>query len=176
MSFCGAVCPPLLVPPWANALLPFFSRSVHVCVRGALFAVGHKNSTKRVGWLLRAVTGYRTPCAGLHVLHGYRCDCNSPVRADPSKRLGHWIETRSKKRDPKKLSDKVIAQIDEHTTVDAQLFAAALRLLLGRLRRVEEMSGKELLRCIDWHRLHTTTHYIAGLWDGPDSLLLTGKE
>ena len=44
----------------------------------------------------------------------------------------------------------VLAGLDAHTEVDAQLFAAALRLLLARLRRVEESTGAELLRCIDW--------------------------
>ncbi len=54
--------------------------------------------------------------------------------------------------------------LDAHTAVDAQLFAEALRLLLGRLRRLEELTGRELLRCIDWVRLRKATGHIEGLW------------
>ena len=98
------------------------------------------------------------------------CDCNSPARQG-RRPLGHWTETRSKKRDPAALPAEVLAQIDAHTSVDAQLFAAALRLMLGRLRTVETMTGTSILSCIDWHKLRQTTEYVPGLWEGADALL-----
>ena len=55
--------------------------------------------------------------------------------------------------------------------VDAQLFAAALRLLLGRLRTVEERTGVELRRCIDWHKLWQASGHIPGLWISPDEFV-----
>ena len=67
---------------------------------------------------------------------------------------------------------KVLAQIDAHTSVDEQLFAAALRLLLGRLRTVETMTGVSILKCIDWHKLRRTTQYVPELWEGGDQALL----
>ena len=57
------------------------------------------------------------------------------------------------------------------TAVDASLFAAALRLLLGRLRAVEEATGKSMLRCVDWGALWRSTRYVPGLWDGAEGLL-----
>ena len=98
------------------------------------------------------------------------CDCNSPTRNDRT-RLGHWVETRSKRRDPASLSEEMLAQIDAHTDVDAQVFAAALRLLLGRLRSVEQATGASVLACLDWGELHRATSYIPGLWSGAGSLL-----
>ena len=71
---------------------------------------------------------------------------------------------------PTDLDEDVLAQIDAHTSVDAQVFAKALRLLLGRLRTVEEESGVSLLACIDWAKLHEATGHIPGLWSGPDEL------
>ena len=58
------------------------------------------------------------------------------------------------------------------TAVDAALFAAALRLLLGRLRAVEDATGRQMLRCVDWGALWRSTRYVPGLWDGPEGLLL----
>ena len=49
--------------------------------------------------------------------------------------------------------------------------AAALRLLLGRLRSVEQATGASVLACIDWGELHRATSYIPGLWSGAGSLL-----
>ena len=98
------------------------------------------------------------------------CDCGSHARMHRVP-LGTWQETRSRKRDPATLSAETLAQIDAHTDVDSIVFAAALRLLLGRLRTVEESTGKVVLACIDWERLRATTSYIPGLWDGPHGLL-----
>jgi len=74
-------------------------------------------------------------------------------------------------RDPSGLPTELLARIDEYTQTDARVFAKALRLLLGRLRTVEERTGTSLLACIDWHKLYRTTHYVPGLWAGPDELL-----
>ena len=65
----------------------------------------------------------------------------------------------------------MLAQIDEHTQTDARVFAAALRLLLGRLKTVEERTGTALLSCLNWTRLHSTTHHIPGLWASPDEFI-----
>merc|ERR1712008_360856 len=80
------------------------------------------------------------------------CDCNSPGHIHRTQ-LGHWVETRYKTRDAGSLPREMLAQIDAHTDVDAQVFAAALRLLLGRLRTVEDATGASLLECINWHKL-----------------------
>jgi hypothetical protein len=103
------------------------------------------------------------------------CACDSPRRLDGSHRgLGHWVETRSEKRDPSALPAATLALIDAHTAVDAQLFAAALRLLLGRLLHVEAVTGQALLRCVDWRALQRATSYVPGLWDGPEALMEEG--
>jgi hypothetical protein len=54
------------------------------------------------------------------------------------------------------------------------VFAAALRLLLGRLQTVEAETGSSVLACIDWHRLHESTSYVPGLWSGAPDALLNG--
>lgn len=95
------------------------------------------------------------------------CDCNSPSRLVLPK-FTHGV----KQHDPQTLPQDVLAQIDAHTAVDAKLFANALRLLLGRLRRVEEMTGASLLPCIDWRKLWRKTDYIPGLWAGPGALVV----
>ena len=104
------------------------------------------------------------------------CDCRHPQHHtnDKSTRpLGHWVEYRTKKRSIDDLSPKVIDMVDAHTTVDTEVFAAALRLVLGRLRRLEELTGASILECIDWYKLQKKSDYIPGLWSGgPDSLLL----
>jgi len=101
------------------------------------------------------------------------CDCRNPQHhaQDPAtKPLGHWVEYRTKKRSAEDLSAKVMEMMDAHTSIDVPLFAAALRLVLGRLRRVEELTGASLLECIDWQALQKKTDYIPGLWtDGPES-------
>jgi hypothetical protein len=84
----------------------------------------------------------------------------------------HWQEYRSKKRRPADLDADVLQRVDDITAVDAQLFAAALRLLLGRLRWVEGAAGVSLLECIDWEKLHRDTAYISGLWEGEGGLLV----
>jgi len=94
------------------------------------------------------------------------CNCNS---LDHS-RLWNWVETRSERRSPDSLSEDILAKIDEHTSVDAALFKEALRLLLGRLRRVEELTGASILRCIDWPKLWRSTRYIPDLWAAPNKL------
>ena len=58
------------------------------------------------------------------------------------------------------------------SAVGAQVFAAALRLLLGRLRTVERLTGKEILRCLDWEQLQRSTDYIPRLWSGGEEALL----
>ena len=52
-----------------------------------------------------------------------------------------------------------------------QLFRAALRLLLARLRAVEEATGSEVLRCLDWEKLRRDTKYVPRLWSGAGGLL-----
>ncbi|KAL7545331.1 hypothetical protein ACHAWF_008682 [Thalassiosira exigua] len=104
------------------------------------------------------------------------CDCRNPHHHtnDPiAKPLGHWIEYRTKRgRSIHGLPTHVLEMMDAHTIIDAQLFAAALRLVLARLRRVEELTGIFILECIDWLKLKQNTDYIPGLWTGgPDSLL-----
>ena len=100
------------------------------------------------------------------------CDCRAPEREVAGGRLGAWTETRSTRRDPDSLDADVLARIDARTAVDGALFAAALRLLLARLRRVEEETGAVLLRCIDWEDLHRRTGYIDGLWAGGPTALV----
>ena len=97
---------------------------------------------------------------------------NGGSRANGRTRPTWQVETRSAKRDPASLPASILAEIDARTTVDAQLFAAALRLLLGRLRTLEELSGAAILRCLDWQRLRRSTQYVPGLWEGEDALLL----
>ena len=86
----------------------------------------------------------------------------------------YWDEYRSKKRSADTLPDNIVTSIDAHTAVDAQLFAAALRLVLGRLRTVEEATGKEVLKCIDWMKLKEATAYIPGLWSSSTGDLSNG--
>ncbi|CAK0795980.1 unnamed protein product, partial [Prorocentrum cordatum] len=76
------------------------------------------------------------------------CDCASPSRNGRTT-LGHWVETRYTPRGAASLSAATLQQIDAHTAVDARVFAAALRLLLGRLRAVEDATGASVLQCID---------------------------
>ena len=40
----------------------------------------------------------------------------------------------------------MLGKLDEHTEVDAALFAAAVRLLLGRLLKLEQLTGSAILR------------------------------
>ena len=75
------------------------------------------------------------------------------------------------RRDPNALPADLLAQLDAHTQTDALVFAKALRLLLGRLRTVEERTGVSLLACIDWPKLHRATEHVSGLWAAPDELL-----
>lgn len=93
------------------------------------------------------------------------CICGSSARASRAHPLGHWIESRSKKRKADELGPELLAKLDAKTAVDAQLFAAAIRRLIARLRWVEEAEGIELLRCIDWMTLRRETGYIRELWD-----------
>ena len=68
------------------------------------------------------------------------------------------------RHDPSSLSEETLGLIDAHTEVDAQLFAEALRLLLGRLKAVEEATGASLLACLDWKKLYKATGHIKTLW------------
>lgn len=101
------------------------------------------------------------------------CDCSAPAAKAAGKlslglpRFTHGVV----RRDPNHLPPDVLEGVDAHTRADAQLFAAALRLLLGRLRTVEQRTGAALLACLDWERLHRATGHIEGLWSGPEGLL-----
>lgn len=95
-----------------------------------------------------------------------RCDCDGDAfLALP--RFTHGVL----RRDAGKLPEDLLQKIDNFTAVDAQLFASALRLLLGRLRYVEQVTQRSLLRCVRWRRLWQTTRYIPNLWAGPSQLL-----
>ncbi|KAL3906704.1 MAG: hypothetical protein SGPRY_010451 [Prymnesium sp.] len=94
------------------------------------------------------------------------CDCSQGKLSLGLPRFNHGV----RRREPASLSAAVLSALDAHTEVDAQVFAAGLRLLLGRLRTVEERTGRALLQCIDWERLWRTTGHIPGLWDGPHTL------
>lgn len=101
------------------------------------------------------------------------CDCDAPPLGKITlglPRFNHGVH----RHDPSSLSEELLAGIDAHTSVDAQLFAAGLRLLLGRLRTVEEETGKRLRSCIDWKKLWKATGHIPGLWAGPDALAVEG--
>ena len=76
-------------------------------------------------------------------------DCNSSGYIHHTQ-LGHWVEFRSKRRDPASLSAEMLQQIDTHTDVDAPEIAAAPCLIAGRLRTVVA-TGASLLGCIDWY-------------------------
>jgi len=96
------------------------------------------------------------------------CSCPANGRLSLNvPRFNHGV----RRTEPHSLPAALLARIDSHTAVDAAVFAAALRLLLGRLRTVEEATGVALLRCIDWRKLHAATHHIQGLWAAADRLL-----
>ena len=105
------------------------------------------------------------------------CDCLNPEHHtnDPGKKpLGYWDEYRNKPIKSENLSPRTSQMVDAHTTVDVKLFSAALRLFLGRLRRLEELTGVSVLECVDWVDFRRKTDYIPGLWTGEqDSLLLS---
>ncbi len=94
------------------------------------------------------------------------CDHGAPLRLGLPK-MNHGV----RRHDPAELPKTALAQIDAHTDVDAALFAEGLRLLLGRLRRVEELTGRGLLECIDWRKLWKATGHIAGLWESEGVLV-----
>ena len=93
------------------------------------------------------------------------CGCDWKDRNILANTLGHWVETRSTKRSPSMLSQAGLQRLDKQTEVDAVIFAEGLKLILGRLKYVEEQTGVALLRCIDWDDLILNTSYIKGLWD-----------
>ncbi len=104
-----------------------------------------------------------------------QCDCDSPsfVQHDSQHALGYWKETRSQSRKVDELSQDMLSKIDEHTSVDAALYAQAVRIFLGRLRSVEETTGTPLLKCIQWNKFRSKTQYLDELWnDGPNGLLV----
>jgi len=96
------------------------------------------------------------------------CDDGSRLSLDLPK-MNHGV----RRHQPDELPAAVLAQIDAHTDVDAPVFAEGLRLLLGRLRRVEELTGRELLKCVDWRRLWKATGHIRGLWEAEGALAPT---
>ena len=75
------------------------------------------------------------------------CDCRAP-RFLRLPRFTHGVV----RRDADRLPPAVLQRLDELTAVDAELFGIALRLLLGRLRHVEEVTRVPLLRCVPWKR------------------------
>jgi len=95
------------------------------------------------------------------------CDCSHGSISLGLPRFNHGV----KRREPDTLSAGVLAQIDQLNAVDAQVFATALRLLLGRLRAVEEITGRALLECINWRKLWRSTGHVPGLWDGQDTFI-----
>ena len=76
-----------------------------------------------------------------------------------------------RRHDAADLPADVLRAIDAHTAVDAQLFAEALRLLLGRLRTLEDATGRSLLACIDWGKLWRATGHIDGLWESAEAFV-----
>ena len=124
---------------------------------------------------LGASRGARIP-AQLAAGRTHRRGARRSERGGGGRKLGAWNETRSRRRDPSSLPAPLLKQLDAMTAVDAALFAAALRLLLGRLRTVEAATGKPLLRCLDWAALWRSTRYVPGLWDGKDEGLLLPSE
>ena len=94
------------------------------------------------------------------------CDCNSPRRWDPNYwPLGYWKEYRYKSRSVQSLSSDLLEKLDEHTDVDRKVFVEAVRLLLGRLRHVELVTGSDILSCIHWNKFHKATEYMTELWE-----------
>ena len=89
------------------------------------------------------------------------CDCsNGSVSRLALPKFTHG----QKALEAERLHVDLLARIDAETEKDQKLFAEALRLLLGRLRRVEEVTGASLLRCVPWRQLFQRTRYIPGLW------------
>ncbi|CAK9080736.1 unnamed protein product [Durusdinium trenchii] len=93
------------------------------------------------------------------------CDCDAP-RFLRLPRFTHGVV----RRGADQLPQEVLDQIDAYTAVDAQLFASAVRLLLGRLRHLEQITQRPLLKCLPWRRLWQSTRYVPGLWHGPYEL------
>ena len=137
------------------------------------------NNLRRMEWI--GITDlYHPSLCLLHyqanqTLPAKDCDCrhkNHHTNDKTTKPLGYWVEYRSKKKSINDLSHNVVDMIDAHTTIDVKLFGEALRLVLGRLQRVEEITSMSLLECVDWQQLKHQTDYVPGLWTGgPDSLL-----
>lgn len=95
------------------------------------------------------------------------CDCSDGKRLSIGlPRFNHGV----KRHDPKSLDAATLDAIDALTEVDGQVFAEALRLLLGRLATVKERTGTDILQCINWRKLYESTGHIHGLWAAPDAL------
>ena len=108
---------------------------------------------------------------------GLRISLSAQRRANESLRVELDEARRSRADDPRGLRRRLKLHRAPNTglggavdTVD-QWMAAALRLLLGRLRTVEERTGVELRRCIDWHKLWQASAHIPGLWSSPDEFV-----
>ena len=95
------------------------------------------------------------------------CSCHTGRLSLGLPRMNHGV----KRTDPSSLTADVLERIDEHTKTDAAVFAAALRLLLGRLKAVEEKTGADMLSCLNWRKLHAASSHIPGLWAGPDEFI-----
>eukprot|EP00536_Pseudo-nitzschia_multiseries_P000244 jgi/Psemu1/299932/fgenesh1_kg.3_\ len=94
------------------------------------------------------------------------CDCNDPQRwAAGYRPLGYWKEHRYQSRSLGSLTPEILSQLDDHTRIDRAVFAEAVRLLLGRLKHIEDVTGASILSCIDWGKFQKDTHYIPELWD-----------
>ncbi|CAB9501839.1 expressed unknown protein [Seminavis robusta] len=105
------------------------------------------------------------------------CDCNHKdhyTKNPATKPLPEaiWVEYRNKKRKKTDVPQHLWDMVDDHTSIDSQVYVAGLRLLLARLQRVEEQTGVSILACIDWITLKRNTEYIPGLWAGAESLLV----
>jgi hypothetical protein len=59
-------------------------------------------------------------------------------------------------------TDEASALMDALAAVDAHVYREALRRVLTGLKHVEGATGKPLLRCVDWDKLSTHTHYLYG--------------
>jgi hypothetical protein len=95
------------------------------------------------------------------------CSCHTGRLSLGLPRMNHGV----KRTDPSSLSADVLERIDEHTKTDAAVFAASLRLLLGRLKAVEAKTGADMLSCLNWRKLHAASSHIPGLWAGPDEFI-----
>ena len=93
------------------------------------------------------------------------CNCNSSQQwATNYQPLGSWREYWYQSRSLGSLSMEMLSHLDDQTRVDCQVFIKAVRLLLGCLAYVQDVTGSDILSCIDWNMFHKQTEYIGELW------------